>query len=137
MSQARSRNVRFEPPQAAVGQPAPTHRDDEVVLADGTRITIRRLNGLDEATVEECMEEAGFVNMDGPGRGTYLRCCACVTIIEVNGQLQVPPQTGAELKSRLSMRLGADWNVIVAAYARLIGAVPKDATFPDGRESAA
>jgi|GEM_PF-3814816 len=131
MTQPRSRNVRFEPPQAAVGKPADTAPAlDTVTLSDGRLAKLRRLSGLDQTMLEQSMEQAGFVSLSGPGQATYLRCCAAYALLEINGQMQKPPDTGEQLKTRLASLLEEDWALLIAAYLKLAGMVPADKTFP-------
>lgn len=133
--QSRQRNVRLLPPGHAapptVGQQAAATTPDKVTLSDGRVVTLRRLNGLDSAELNQAMEEAGFTKLEGVGRATYLACRGLRAVLEIDGKMQTPFKTGAELKARLAGLDDADVMAIAGAYMRLVGEVPQQAqTFP-------
>lgn len=90
-----------------------------VTLSNGDKITLRRLNGLDMAQMEQAMYEAGFRQNDGPGSNTYYRCCAAFAIVDKNGQLQAPPTTPDALRIILSSYYEDDWGKLVIEWLKM------------------
>ncbi len=85
-------------------------------LRDGTRLTLRELDGEDETSVEVLMDQRG-IGVRGAGQSTNLRFLALMSIDTIDGKEQAPVRH-MEQMARLLKYKTPDMNRIIGAYLR-------------------
>jgi len=99
-----------------------------VTLGDGTRLTLRELNGLDEVHVERMLDHYDL-KPDGAGQSAGLRFLSLMSISHVDGKEQAEVRHVQQLENLLLYKR-QDLARIVAAYIRYnISTAENDATF--------
>jgi len=99
-----------------------------VTLGDGTRLTLRELNGLDEVHVERMLDHYDL-KPDGAGQSAGLRFMALMSISHVDSKEQVEVRHVQQLENLLLYKR-QDLARIVAAYIRYnISTAENDGTF--------
>ncbi len=87
-----------------------------VTLGDGTRLTLRELNGLDEVHVERMLDHYDL-KPDGAGQSAGLRFLSLMSISHIDGKEQVEVRHVQQIENLLLYKR-ADLARIVAAYIR-------------------
>ncbi len=102
--------------EAGITLPPSTDPVGVCTLRDGTRLTLRELDGEDETTVEALMDQRG-IGIQGAGQSTNLRFLALMSIDTIDGKEQATVRYMKQMARLLTYKT-PDMNRIIAAYLR-------------------
>lgn len=101
-------------------------------LRDGTKITLRELDGEDESVGEVLSDQLG-VTLAGASKGTYTRVMALCSIDTIDGKEQAPVRHMEQLQ-RLMKYKSKDQLTIMLCYQRFVTEdAAGEGTFPGAR----